>query len=422
MHYDYIDLLLNLPDIHCTQIQDISENISYIEVCPNQHTQACPVCKSDKQVIRKGKNKTRKIRHTRSFNKITYLLAPAIRLFCKNCQVGFVWQYSFASAKKQYSSQFEQRCISLAEGATVKKSAELQYVPISTVERMVAISQPEKSCQLQEQAWQEAKNQANLVLGVDDFAIRKGHTYNTGIHNLKGETMLDILPGRKLEDLRTYSQKHPEFLELKPKAVVMDLAPTYHTWIAESFPTAIRIADRFHVQRYVIDALQLVRKEVQRTLAVQAKKHLKANHHLLNPRSESISDANQQILHELLGYSTLLRQVYEWKEAFNEWYDYSPDVRLAEIRFDRWCEQGEQLNNSAVTTCLRTMRKWRSEIINYHRCRWTNATVEGRHNRIKAFQRRHYFTRNQNRYVHGILIECNRKLFTEKFSQALIMV
>ncbi|MFD0717607.1 transposase [Paenibacillus sp. GCM10027626] len=67
--------------------------------------------------------------------------------------------------------------------------------------------------------WEEAKETADLVLGVDDFAIKKGHTYNTGIHNLKGETMLDLLPGRKLEELRTYAQEHPGFLLLNPKAV-----------------------------------------------------------------------------------------------------------------------------------------------------------------------------------------------------------
>nr|WP_245996225.1 hypothetical protein [Paenibacillus taihuensis] len=32
-----------------------------------------------------------------------------------------------------------------------------------------------------------------LALDVDDFAIKKGHTYNTGIHNHRGETMLDLL-------------------------------------------------------------------------------------------------------------------------------------------------------------------------------------------------------------------------------------
>jgi hypothetical protein len=31
------------------------------------------------------------------------------------------------------------------------------------------------------------------------------HTYNTGIHNLRGETMPDVLPGRKLDDLWAYA-------------------------------------------------------------------------------------------------------------------------------------------------------------------------------------------------------------------------
>nr|WP_234405652.1 transposase [Paenibacillus sp. IHBB 10380] len=34
----------------------------------------------------------------------------------------------------------------------------------------------------------------------------------------------------------------------------MDLAKSYHTWIKECFPQAIRIADRFHVHGYIIEA------------------------------------------------------------------------------------------------------------------------------------------------------------------------
>lgn len=118
-----------------------------------------------------------------------------------------------------------------------------------------------------QQAWHQAKVQTDLVLGIDDFAIKKGHTYNTGIHDLRGETMLDLLLGRKLDALRAYAEQHPEFLNLNPKAVVMDLAPAYHTWISECFPKAIRIADRFHVHGYVIESVQAVRKSVQSTLS-----------------------------------------------------------------------------------------------------------------------------------------------------------
>nr|WP_240644471.1 transposase [Paenibacillus paeoniae] len=57
------------------------------------------------------------------------------------------------------------------------------------------------------------------------------------MHDLRGETMLDLLAGRKLEDLRAYARQHPDFLALNPKAVVMDLAQAYHTWIRECFPS-----------------------------------------------------------------------------------------------------------------------------------------------------------------------------------------
>ncbi|WP_028562038.1 transposase, partial [Paenibacillus pinihumi] len=221
-------------------------------------------------------------------------------------------------------------------------------------------------------------------------------------------TMLDVLPGRRLEDLRAYAKAHPDFLSLHPEAVVMDLAPAYHTWIRECYPNAIRIADRFHVHGYVIECVQRIRKAVQQTLAPRAKAHLKKHHRLLNPPIEALKKESQKQLSLLLGYSPLLRQVWEWKEVFTTWYDCSPNVYVAKIGFERWCLQGNQIEHSAVHGTLKTMHNWKEEIINYHHCRWTNATVEGRHNRIKAFQRRRYFTRNRRYYKDGILLECNR--------------
>jgi transposase len=78
------------------------------------------------------------------------------------------------------------------------------------------------------------------------------------------------------------------------------------------------------------------------------------------------------------------------------WYDYSPNVEVATQGFDRWCKQGEQIDPNAARSALKTMSNWQEEIVNYHRCRWTNTTVEGRHNRIKGYQRRHYFTPNHD--------------------------
>ncbi|GGI46230.1 hypothetical protein GCM10008018_16080 [Paenibacillus marchantiophytorum] len=114
---------------------------------------------------------------------------------------------------------------------------------------------------------------------------------------------------------------------------------------------------------------------------------------------------------ELLSYSSLLRRVWKWKEAFTTWYNCSPNVAVASLGLNRWCQLGEKIDHEAVKSTLKTMRNWQEEIINYHRCRWTNAIVEGRHNRIKVYQRRHYFTCNRDGYKAGILVECNRNRF-----------
>ncbi|MDY7989868.1 transposase [Paenibacillus polymyxa] len=177
---------------------------------------------------------------------------PSIRLSCTTCEAGG-WFYAFVGPKQRYSWLFRSHTVEQALGSTAAHSARIQQLPASTVQRMHNEAVPVEWDRTEKHMWTETKEMSNLVLGVDDFAIRKDHTYNTGTHNLKGETMLDLLSGRKLSDLRVYTH-------------LIDLAQAYHNWISECFPHAIRIADRFHVHGYVIYSVQEVRRTILPTL------------------------------------------------------------------------------------------------------------------------------------------------------------
>ncbi|NMA82291.1 MAG: transposase [Epulopiscium sp.] len=61
---------------------------------------------------------------------------------------------------------------------------------------------------------------------------------------------------------------------------------------------------------------------------------------------------------------------------------------------------------------MKTFENWRVEISNYHYYRFTNASVEGDNNKIKALQPRCYFFRNRKSYKYCIYLECNRDLLT----------
>ncbi|WP_141430494.1 transposase [Bacillus sp. 03113] len=53
-----------------------------------------------------------------------------------------------------------------------------------------------ESLRIQTECIEKAQMSHQLILGMDDVAIRKGHTYNTGLHDLRGESFLDFIAGR----------------------------------------------------------------------------------------------------------------------------------------------------------------------------------------------------------------------------------
>jgi len=155
------------------------------------------------------------------------------------------------------------------------------------------------------------------------------------------------------------------------------------------------VADRFHVNGYIIDALNEVRRRVSKDLAPQARLNLKRHRHLLNKRNDSLTDAQQVQLETLLSYSEDLNAVYELKELLINWYDCSPNHQAAQAGFQRWLGIGRSYDIPEIDKALKTFVNWRNEITNYHFCRFTNGIVEGRNGKIKSLQRRRFFVQNR---------------------------
>ncbi|WP_156736532.1 hypothetical protein [Clostridium butyricum] len=94
----------------------------------------------------------------------------------------------------------------------------------------------------------------------------------------------------------------------------MDLAKYYHKFAEETFPNAIRIADRFHVNRYALDALKDVRSRLSLGLSSQNRVSLKCNKNLLSKRNDQLDEKESLILKKLLDLASELEKVYRWKE------------------------------------------------------------------------------------------------------------
>lgn len=416
MHLHHINDLIQLQDVTVSNYHISEDNVLVLSLCPTKSKQPCPCCHTQAFVICKGsRQKLRQVRHLRCFNRETILLIPMKRLFCKQCEVSFTYQYAFLTGKTRYTNDYKRELSKPLVGTTVKQLTDTFKVPYSTGERFIKQHLAHLIPSIQRKVIAAAQGSTRLILGIDDFAIRKDHTYNTGFHDLRNGNLLTLVMGRTYQTLIQNQGLVKQLKELKPYAVVMDLARSYHKFVAEVFPDAIRIADRFHVNRYLTDALQAVRRRISLSLTPESRKYLKRNKNLIGKRYDSLSEKEERKLGKLLSYSKELTEVYAIKESLINWYELSDETNSYR-RLIQWIARAKALNIPELTEALKPFENWTEEISNYHKCRYTNGSVEGQNNQIKTLIRRSYFLPNRTIYENRILLECNERFFIDELS------
>lgn len=80
------------------------------------------------------------------------------------------------------------------------------------------------------------------VLGVDDFAVRKGRVYGTLLVDAETHRPVDLLAERNAAVLQTWRQAHPG-VEL----LTGDRSTEYASGARQGAPSAVQIADRWHL-------------------------------------------------------------------------------------------------------------------------------------------------------------------------------
>ncbi len=235
------------------------------------------------------------------------------------------------------------------------------------------------------------------ALGIDETSFLSANrlhstVYVTGLVDLKGRKMIDMVKGNAAVDLRRWcAGQDPGWLG-GVRVVATDLAESYRAGISPHLDHAIRVADPFHVVRTANRCVDKVRRRVQNeTLGHRGRKDdpLYRIRKLLLSGSERLDERGSDRL--LLGlrhgdpHDELLG-AWLAKESVRDVY-LTDDAKVAAVLLDKAIIGCRSDDVEEIRSLGDTLKRWRTEILNHHRTGASNGPTEGLNFCVKQVKR-----------------------------------
>ena len=252
-------------------------------------------------------------------------------------------------------------------------------------------------------------------LSIDETCLSHDELYtivtNKAFKGKKG-SLVAMIKGTKAEVVIDVLKKISVGKRSIVKEVTLDLSPSMQLIVKRSFPCAIQVSDRFHVQKLLGEALEEIRIK-HRWKAIEAenekikldrsrkrqyipktyengetrKQLLARSKHLLLMHCSKWSKVQQRRAEVLFNLYPDIKECYDRYLELVNIYNLKTDNRpILMTKLARWYDRVEKMKLKCFNTVLQTFMNNYQTILNYFDNRSTNASAESFNAKVKAFR------------------------------------
>jgi len=283
--------------------------------------------------------------------------------------------------------------------ATTKKVCELTGLSWSTVNTIMVNAV--------ERGMLRRSEETILHLGLDEKSSEKGHSYVSILTDIDRSRVLDLMPERKLEAavklLETLTPSQQESVQ----AVAMDMWPAYMGAAKTCLPQADIVHDKFHVAKYLNEAVDTVRKQEHRSLSATGSSVLSGSKWKWLKKHKDGRSAEAVSFRALHQINLKTSRAWRIKESFSKFWEYRQTVS-AQRYFVEWSNYAMRSRLEPVKKVIKMLRRHETGLLNYSRHRISNACAEGFNSAIQIIKANARGFRNFKNYRAKILFHCGK--------------
>lgn len=378
------------------QVSDVDLDVSSGEVTvtvePDQETKhCCPIC---------GKaspgydSRIRRWRHLDTCQYKTILVAEVPRVKCEDHGVLTV-SVPWAEPGSGFTSLFEALVIDWLKEASISAVSRLMNLSWNAIDGIMQ--------RAVKRGLSRREEIAVTQIGVDETAFKRRHDYVTIVSDQQTGTVLHVGQDRKKETLKAWYSSLKEEQREAIESVSMDMWPAFINATLESLPGAEeKIAfDKFHVAKYLGEAVDKVRRQEHKTLIAEGYEDLKGSKYdwLYNPENMT---RQQKTRFKALRESTLkTARAWAIKElAMSLWHYVSKT--WASKGWVQWLSWAVRSRLDPIKEVAKTIKAHLWGILNAVVLKVSNGPAEGLNSRIKMIKVRSRGFRNKERFANAI--------------------